>query len=294
MVNSVNDSLKQAYQGSVSAIIQILNDRLADQGVRTRAIFENGILQVLCEAAKSTQLDQESIVSKVKAILEEISPRNIRRVNINARMIQEHQLLWLEAVKKDPEKHLLWSQEILLARPYLMKHFLEGLKNRVAGGNEIPAYAPSTPGERKRQENRQFNKGLLGGIIGAGILGLAGFGIYKFMHLGAAEIDASLQVSKEQTSKKETSPAATTPAIQKTVTLKSSDDFSVAVRLAEDAAAAAQTAKTKEDWRAIANKWDKAADLMAKVPKGDGDYKTASDRAVRYRNYAQSALKKAQ
>jgi hypothetical protein len=289
VVNSVNESLKQAYQGSVSAIIQVLNDRLADSGIRTRAIFESGILQVLCEGTKPTQLDQESIVSKVKAILEEISPRNIRRVNINARIIQEHQLLWLEEVKKDPEKHLLWSQEILLARPYLMKHFLEGLKSRVAGGNEIPAYAPSTPGGRKQREKQQFNKGLVGGLIGAGILGLAGFGIYKFMHVGATEIDASLQVSKEQTRKKEPSPTATAITIP-----KSSDDFSVAVRLAEDAASAAQTAKTKGDWRAIADKWDKAADLMAKVPKGDGDYKTASDRTVRYRNYAQSALKKAQ
>ena len=50
MVNSVNDIAKQARRGSVSAIIQILNEKLADSGVRTRAIFEDGILQLLCEA----------------------------------------------------------------------------------------------------------------------------------------------------------------------------------------------------------------------------------------------------
>jgi hypothetical protein len=282
VVNPVNDSLKQAYQGSVSAIIQVLNDRLQDDGIRTRAIFESGVLQVLCEAAKPEQLDQETLVGKVRTALEDISPRNIRRVNINARIIQEQQLLWLDEIKKDPENHLLWSEEILLSRPHLMKHFFEGLKS---SGTEIPAYAPSSPQSRKQREKQQFNKGILGGLVGAGVLGLAGFGVYKLLHLGAQEIDPIAQSPASTSSQK---PPASNQAA------KASDDFAAAVRLAEDAAKATQQAKTKADWNAIADKWGKASDLMAKVPASDARHTTASDRTTRYRNNQQAALKKAQ
>ncbi|MBE9031634.1 hypothetical protein IQ266_18025, partial [filamentous cyanobacterium LEGE 11480] len=68
VANAVNESLRQAYQGSVSAIIQILNDRLLGTGVRTRAIFEGRILQLLCEAAKPEQLDQDVLIQQVKDI----------------------------------------------------------------------------------------------------------------------------------------------------------------------------------------------------------------------------------
>ena len=47
MVDSIENITKQARQGSVAAIIQVLNDKLADSGVRTRAIFEDGVLQLL-------------------------------------------------------------------------------------------------------------------------------------------------------------------------------------------------------------------------------------------------------
>jgi hypothetical protein len=288
MVSSVNDSLKQAYQGSVSAIIQVLNDRLSAQGIRTRAIFESGVLQVLCEAAKPEDLAQEALVGKIRSTLEDISPRNIRRVNINARIIQEQQLLWLDEIKKDPENQLLWSEEILLARPHLMKHFFEGLKINSAEKAGIPAYAPSSPTARKQREKQQFNKGLLGGLLGAGVLGLAGFGIYKLMPLGADEIDQHSPASLPATATKNAT------AKNKAVMASTSDDFAAAVRLAGEAAGASQTAKTKAEWSAIAEKWGKASELMAKVPPSDARYEKASDRTTSYRNNQQIALKKAQ
>ena len=62
MVDPINDIARQARQGSVSAIIQALNDKLSEAGVRTRAMFDQGILQVLCEAAKPEQLEQSVLV----------------------------------------------------------------------------------------------------------------------------------------------------------------------------------------------------------------------------------------
>ena len=47
MVDRINDIAWQAHQGSVAAIIQVLNERLVMYSVRTRAVFVNGVLQLL-------------------------------------------------------------------------------------------------------------------------------------------------------------------------------------------------------------------------------------------------------
>jgi hypothetical protein len=277
--NPVNESLKQAYRGSVSAIIQVLNDHLNAQGIRTRAIFDAGVLQILCEGSKPEELERSALVSQVKSVLEEISPRNIRRVNINARVIQEQQLLWLEEIKKDPGNQLLWSEEISLSRPNLMRHFFDGLRNK--GTTDLPAYAPSSPSSQKKQASQQFNKGLIGGLIGAGLIGAIGFGAWKLLSPVPSEPIAA-------------TPANTTPSLlPKPTGVKKDDNFAAAVRLAEDAATATQKASSKADWQAIASKWQQASDLMAKVPTTSDKYSTAQDRTVRYRSNAQAALKKA-
>ncbi|MCG8362376.1 MAG: hypothetical protein MJA27_03465, partial [Pseudanabaenales cyanobacterium] len=103
MIKSINDISSQARQGSVAAIIQVLNEQLADAGIRTRAFLAQNSLQLLCEAAQPEQLEQTVVVERVRQILESISPRHIRRVKIYSRIVREHQLLWLEEVTHDAE-----------------------------------------------------------------------------------------------------------------------------------------------------------------------------------------------
>ena len=114
-MNPANDIRKQAHQGSVTAIIQVLNQNLVDVGVRTRAVFEGGVLQILCEADTPSQLSEATLPDRVKTILEDVSPRGVRRVNINSRIVREQQLLWLDEINRDPAK-LLWSKEVNLTR----------------------------------------------------------------------------------------------------------------------------------------------------------------------------------
>ncbi|MEM8810643.1 MAG: hypothetical protein AAGF01_31930, partial [Cyanobacteria bacterium P01_G01_bin.38] len=121
MTDPANDIFGQAREGSVAAIIQILNERLMDVGIRTRAVFADGILQLLCEAPTPEQLDQPSVVEKIRKLLETISPRRIYKVNINSRIVREQQLLWLEEINRDPERHLLWSEMITLKQPHFIK-----------------------------------------------------------------------------------------------------------------------------------------------------------------------------
>lgn len=121
MVDPMDDLVSQARQGSVAAIIQILNQELAEMGVRTRAVFSDGILQLLCEGTTAEQVEQSTLVEKIRNILESLSLRQIRRVRINGRLVREQQLLWLEEIQRDPENQLLWSQEITLKRPNPLK-----------------------------------------------------------------------------------------------------------------------------------------------------------------------------
>ncbi|MGK7926358.1 MAG: hypothetical protein AB4290_14165 [Spirulina sp.] len=114
---NMDEIAKQARQGSVAAIVQIMNDRLSDMGVRTRAVLEKGILQVLCEAKKSEPLEQSTLIARLREILEAIEPRNLRRVKICSRIAREQQLVWLEDIHRNPENEVLWCQEIVLRKP---------------------------------------------------------------------------------------------------------------------------------------------------------------------------------
>lgn len=70
------------------------------------------------------------------------------------------------------------------------------------------------------------------------------------------------------------------------------DPFAEAVRLAEEASAAGETAQTPEEWSRIAEKWQRAAALMAIVPRDDEQFAVARDRTVLYRNNSEFARQK--
>ena len=127
MPDPMDDIAKQAREGSVAAIVQTLNEKLASSGVRTRAVFADGALQLLCEAASPQQLEQSRLVAQVRQILEGIGPRNIRRVTINSRIVRAQQLLWLEELRRDPDHHLLWSEAICLAKPTISKRIADSV-----------------------------------------------------------------------------------------------------------------------------------------------------------------------
>jgi F0F1-type ATP synthase membrane subunit c/vacuolar-type H+-ATPase subunit K len=331
VANPINDSLKQAHQGSVSAIIQVLNERLADDGVRTRAMLDGGILQILGEAAHVQDLDQSYVVGKIRDTLEEISPRNMRRVRVNARINQEQQLLWLEEIKKDPENSLLWSEDLYLSRPNLVRFFLQDVKGSMAGsiagsmpgksGNSLWANATRNPRADKARK-----KGMLIGGLGtaAALLALGG-GLYYFLNrpsddaalptavetqvatpgskaaasgAGAGPTAATGSPSSAPTTAQNPAQPATQPATQNpgaapAAKAAEADPFADAVRLAEAAANGGTQAKTPEAWLAIASQWSQAADLMAKVPPSDTRYVTAQDRTRSYRENATVTLKQA-
>ena len=321
MVDSVNNIAKQARQGSVAAIIQVLNDKLADSGVRTRAIFEDGVLQLLCEAPDLDQLEQSTLVERVRQILESISPRNIRRVKINSRIVREQQLLWLEEINRDPENQVLWSQEITLTRPNLFKQFMEDLQTQQEQQTKttLPTTSP-----RKAREQRQFKRGVLGGAGISFLILLLGWVAYNAF---GSKLQGATQATTSTASPTPESPAAIAPASPApassnptpsnlTATTSASpsaipspasvaassspapattseDPFAAAVRLAESNASAGKSAQSPAEWLALAAKWQQASDLMAQVQPSDQRYSIAQDRTAVYRRHSEAALAEA-
>jgi len=283
MVNTVEDIARQAREGSVAAIIQILNDRLAEIGVRTRAVFADGVLQLLCEAATADLLEQSSLVDRLTEILEQLSPQNIRRVKINSRLVREHQLLWLEEISRDPENQLLWSQEIKLRRVYFWQRFAIAQKERQSQKQALPKM--TTQLRFSMQEPRQFQRGIIGGVSLSVLLLVAVAAIYKGLN------------SRSHHSTATTTQAVVTPTRPpgpQKIAQVNSDSFAQAVRLAEQAATEGKTAQSSQDWLVVAAKWQQASDLMATVPSKHPRYTTAANRTALYHQNSEKAQQESQ
>lgn len=290
MLNPINDITGQARQGSVAAIIQVLNEQLADSGVRARAMFADGNLQLLCEAAKVEQLQQSNLVQRIRQILESISPRNIRRVNINSRIVREQQLLWLEEITRDPENQLLWSEEIILAKPNLFQQLARDLKAQRTEPKKITFSNYQSSRRLLRRQNQVWRK-ILGGVSSSLFLLLLAWTIYGWLggkfnqatHAGSLE---SLPVANI--------PSSDSPSEANKFTVDQSEEaFAAAVRIANVASASGKTAKTPSEWLDLATQWQHAADLMGTVPNSHSRYPEAQIRTKLYREYSQTAAQKA-
>jgi hypothetical protein len=291
MVDPIDDIARQARQGSVSAIIQVLNDKLSDSGVRTRAMFDQGVLQLLCEAVEPSQLEQSVLVLQVRQILESLQPRNVRRVNINSRIVREQQLLWLEEIHRDPSK-LLWSEEITLAKPSLFQRLAQDRQD--TRSDPTRANFP-TASPRILREKKVFWRGLLGGASLSLFLLLLGWALYSWLR---PQVNQPATQTTPQTenqagtagtsSSGDPSQPATSP------TTGAADPFAEAVRLAERTVIAGQAAQTSAEWLEVASRWQRASDLMSQIPSEDPRYPTAQDRVQLYQQNSASALEKAQ
>jgi hypothetical protein len=293
MVDPINDIARQARQGSVSAIIQVLNEKLADSGVRTRAVFEQGALQLLCEAATPKQLEQSVLVPRIQQILESLQPRRIRRVNINSRIVREQQLLWLEEIQREGAEHLLWSEEIVLNRPNPIRRFVQDLGERqpLDPKTNFPKKSPS----RFAREKRLFWRGLIGGASLSLFLLLVGWTVYNWLGRSNPEVatDTPNNVTNG-TPNEVTEPTADSPTLTQaspaaTETTTAADPFAEAVRLAQFAVEAGQTAQTPAEWQTLAEQWQRASELMSQIPADDPRYAVAQDRVVVYQQNSEEA-----
>jgi len=297
MVDRINDIAWQAHQGSVAAIIQLLNEKLAKSGVRTRAIFSDGVLQLLCEAARVEQLEQSPVVEQIQEILESIAPRHIRLVNINSRIVREQQLLWLKEIDSDRDNQLLWSQEITLIQPNIVKQLIKDFTEAQAelGKPNFFKTPVSRPLVLINQEKHK-NKPKTRILVAAGLSSLLLLSWVVYAQLGNKLKNLmQLETSKSLTTQNTNDKKAQTPsgAANNSLSDSSDDPFAISVRIANLASASGKTAITSTQWLEIAAKWQRASDLMSTVPQKHSRYQEAKIRTQLYKKYSEAAQKEA-
>jgi hypothetical protein len=290
MVDRINDIAWQAHQGSVAAIIQVLNEKLVMSGVRTRAIFANGVLQLLCEAPTVKELEQSTLVPKIQQILESITPRHIRRVNINTRIVREEQLLWLEEINRDTDNQLLWSQEITVSQPNLWRRLIPDLTAYTQSRKPI-LVQPQSLLKNQNQGKISF-KTLLIGLSGLSpVILLAwlldsslGNPLKNLLPLAGSQ---SSQIANQRPPESSNRPRS------QSFSIPSDDPFAASVRLANQATVAGKTAITSTQWLELAATWQRASDLMSQVPPSHSRYQEAQIRTKLYKKFSEVAEKEA-
>ncbi|MEH1780099.1 MAG: hypothetical protein V7K67_31090 [Nostoc sp.] len=297
VVDRINDIAWQAHQGSVAAIIQLLNEKLAKSGVRTRAIFSDGVLQLLCEAARVEQLEQSPLVEQIHQILESIAPRHIRRVNINSRIVREQQLLWLKEIDSDRENQLLWSQEITLIQPNIIKQLIKDFTEAQAelGKPNFPKTSVSRPLVLINKE-KQRTKPQTKILVAAGLCSLLLLSWVVYAQLGNKLKNLmQLETSKSLTTEKTNETKVKTPSrvLNNSLSEQPDDPFTTSVRIANQASASGKIATTSTQWLEIAAKWQRASDLMSTVPQNHSRYQEAKIRTQLYKKYSEAAQKEA-
>ncbi|MGJ5676498.1 MAG: hypothetical protein ACR9NN_23330 [Nostochopsis sp.] len=281
MVNRINDIAWQARQGSVAAIIQVLNEKLANSGVRTRAIYHDGVLQILCEASTLDKLEQSTLVKQIQQTLESIKPRNIRRININSRIVREEQLLWLEEIIRNPETQLLWSEEIILEQPNI---FQQLIKNYQDPKTELRTLIFTT---NQLSQPIPINNKSKGSVW---IRKLFTLSLSLVLLILSSVVYAVLNGKRQNSFIPET--AIFLDSTSKSSTLE--DSFIIAVRIANQASDAGKTAKNSTQWLEIAANWQRASDLMSNVPPNHSRYQEAQIRTKLYKKYSEAAQKEAE
>ena len=291
MVDPMDDIALQARQGSVAAIIQILNEKLAKSGVRTRAMFEDGRLQLLCEAATPEQLEQTVLSDRIQSILESIAPRNIRRVNINSRIVREQQLLWLDEIYREPES-LLWAQEIRLRQLNPMQRWIQ---DRKYGPQQSDRNRASL--SKSQKPSHSFLRGILGGISLLLLLVVVGTALSKWLGLGWVEQMQTLLLGSPSETSDPEGEVEEPEAVENGDSVPSEpaqDVFAQAVTIAQGAAVDGSTAESAAEWLELAARWQRAADLMSQVTDDDPRYNTAQNRVQVYQQNRQAALAQAE
>jgi hypothetical protein len=276
MLDRINDIAWQAHQGSVAAIIQVLNERLIISGVRARAVFAGGVLQLLCEAATVERLEQPSLVPKIKEILESIAPRHIRRVNINTRIVQEDQLLWLVEMNSDTDSQLLWSQEIILSQPNLFQQLIPNF-TEVYTKSRKPILVQPQSLLKNQNQGKISIKTLIMGVSG----------------LSSVIVLAWLLGSQSSQTTNPRPGELSRPPVQG-FSILADDPFVASVRLANQATATTKMAITSTQWLELAATWQRASDLMGQVSPSHSRYQESQIRTKLYKKYSEAAQKEAQ
>jgi hypothetical protein len=250
-----------AKQGNPQAIASWLNSQLPSEGIAISANLDGDCLDVILEAEQVPI--EDTLVDFVREKLTDLQPNSIRKVKVEGR----------ESGKIAPA----WSQEFSLESSILEpQSFARESGPNLAIANAVANMDDRTEGdstdmdEEKSPELAAFEKRLRSTFIIVGLVtGILAIAVVAFVSKMLNDPPATAGKNPD-----ETANVATVP-----------DTFREAVNSAVKAAELGRSAKTKEDWTIVADRWQEAVSLMRRVPVSSANHELAQTKVIEYQKY---------
>ncbi len=321
-----------AKQGDPKAIADAINHSLKPKGISADVMRDNGCLHVMMEGDQVPN-NQQALVNFVRNGIERLGIDTIYTIKVYGRQFGDDLPVWEQEIvlRTPPIKTPLPSEEEppIASTPLPVEdeedddydiddEIIDNNYNNLDDDDYIsdeddeepeahPVYNPEEdddPDDEPAEETRQVepeqakNKLLLFGLLGllallAALAALHFTGVFRlpFLPGGSQETEPTTSEAPASPGAAPTNaPASPAPASPPAPV---ADPFSEAVKAATNAANLAQTAQTKADWTKVASEWQRASELMAKVPANHPKVAVAKDRAGQYAKNQQVAQQRA-
>ncbi|MEG3958063.1 hypothetical protein [Microcoleus sp. herbarium2] len=250
-----------AKQGNLAtAIASCLNSQLQSEGITASANLDGDCLDVILEAEQVPI--EDTLVDFVRTELTNLQPDSIRKVKVEGR--------------ESGQIAAAWSQEFSLENSNFEAHSFGGEsapKTAVASIDDRTEIESNIE-EEKPPELAAFENRLRSTFIVVGLVtGMLAIAVVAFVGKMVNQPAATAGKNLDETANLATAPD-TAP-----------DTFREAVNSAVKAAELGRSAKTKEDWTTVTDRWQEAVSLMRRVPQSSPNHQLAQTKVLEYQKY---------
>ncbi|WP_445174275.1 hypothetical protein [Microcoleus sp.] len=237
-----------------------LNSQLQSEGITASANLDGDCLDIILEAEQV--LREDTLVDFVRTELTNLQPPDsIRKVKVQGR---------------ESGQIAAWSQEFSLENSNFEPQSFggESAPNTAVANMEDRTEMESNIEEEKPREQAAFENRLRSTFIVVGLVtGMLAIAVVAFVGKIVNQQAATAGKNLDETANLATAPD-TAP-----------DTFREAVNSAVKAAELGRSAKTKEDWATVTDRWQEAVSLMRRVPPSSPNHQLAQTKVLEYQKY---------
>ena len=246
-----------AKQGNLATgIASWLNSQLQSEGITASANLDGDCLDIILEAEQVPI--EDTLVDFVRTELTNLQPDSIRKVKVQGR--------------ESGQIAAAWSQEFSLENSNFESHSLggESAPNTAVANMDDRTEMESNIEEEKPPEMAAFENRLRSTFIVVGLVtGMLAIAVVAFVGKIVNQPAATAGKNLDETANLATAP----------------DTFREAVNSAVKAAELGRSAKTKEDWTTVTDRWQEAVSLMRRVPESSPNHQLAQTKVLEYQKY---------
>ena len=244
-----------AKQGNPQAIAFLLEANLQSVGIAIAVNLNGDCLDVIFESEQVPA--QDKFVEFVRSELTDLQPDSISKVKVEGRETGQDAAAWSQEFTLNNRSFY----EQTIAEESVANTTVEPPSNDMKTNSYIQEKPPELTGFEHRLRSTLILVGIVTGILAIAVVTF----VTKTLNESAAKIDQN----SENTASLTTAP----------------DPFREAVNSALRAAELGRSAKTKEDWALVADRWQEAVSLMRRVPVSSPNYQVAQTKVVEYQKY---------